>query len=324
MKDTVSVIIPTYNRSKTLKNTIKSLVSQSFDKEKYEILVVDNDSNDDTKEVVEKIIKETDGNPLIKYIFEGNAGVHFARNRGAKEAKNEILYFTDDDMQADSNALKGLVDAFEFEKNIGTATGLVFPKFDIEPPEWVKEHCQNSLLSVNVSMKDNPKMVSKESFGVFNCHQAVLKEVFFKTSGVHPENTKGVWIGDGDTVLNQDIKKLGYLFAFNPKAITYHCIPKERMTQEYVNKRIINQGFCDSFTEYRKHKSLSKIFFQTMEYCLRIPYFLAKTLVLIISSNSKWHLTLGQIFYSYARIKYNALLLFNSELRKKNTQESYL
>src|SRR3989344_8376979 len=168
MKDTVSVIIPTYNRSKTLKNTIKSLVSQSFDKEKYEILVVDNDSNDDTKEVVEKIIKETDGNPLIKYIFEGNAGVHFARNRGAKEAKNEILYFTDDDMEADRNVLEELIKVFHTNDKIGTATGLVLPKFDVAPPAWVLKHCLNSILSVNVEKKDSGMIVAKESFGVFN------------------------------------------------------------------------------------------------------------------------------------------------------------
>ncbi len=324
MKDTISIIIPTYNRSKTLKNTIVSLISQSFKKENYEILVIDNDSSDDTKEVVEKIIKDTVGGPTIRYIFEGRPGVHFARNRGAKEAKNEILYFTDDDMEADNNVLEELVKAFQFGNNIGTATGLVLPKFEVEPPKWILEHCQNSLLSLNVDKKDNPPMVSKERFGTFNCHQAVDKEVFFKTSGIHPENTKGVWIGSGDMGLNEDIKRLGFLFAFNPKSVTYHCIPKDRMTQAYINKRLVNQGYADAFSLYREHQSLPVAFMQTIEYLLRIPYFFIKTVLLFVVSNSQWHLTFGQIYYSFARIKYNTLLLFNPQMRKNTIQKSWL
>src|SRR3989344_3396591 len=123
MKNTISIIIPTYNRSKTLATTIRSLISQSFNKENYEFLVIDNDSSDDTKEVAEKIIAENKNGPEIRYIFEGRAGVHFARNKGAKEAKNEILYFTDDDMEADRYALEELMKAFSFDEKIGTATG---------------------------------------------------------------------------------------------------------------------------------------------------------------------------------------------------------
>ena len=324
MKNTISIIIPTYNRSKTLATTIRSLISQSFNKENYEILVIDNDSSDDTKEVVEKIVEENKNGPEIRYIFEGRAGVHFARNRGAKEAKNEILYFTDDDMEADRNVLEELIKVFHTNDKIGTATGLVLPKFDVAPPAWVLKHCLNSILSVNVEKKDSGMIVAKESFGVFNCHQAVDKEVFFKTSGVHPENTKGLWIGDGDTGLNQDIKNLGFLFAFTPKSITYHCIPKERATQKYVNKRMFNQGYCDSFTQYRLHRSLVTTFFQTIEQILRIPYFFIKTIFLFIIFNSKWHLTLGQIFYSYARIKYNFILFFDPKIRAINTQETWL
>lgn len=324
MKKTISVIIPTYNRSKTLRNTIKSLINQSFEKDRYEIIVVDNDSSDDTRSAVEEIIRETGNSLKIRYVFEKNPGVHFARNLGAKLAENEILYFTDDDMEADSRLLEEILKVFSIDERIGTATGLVFPKFQVNPPRWIEEHCQNSILSVNVHLKNSKMFVSKERFGVFNCHQAVTREVFFKTSGVHPENTKGLWVGDGDAGLNEDIKNLGFFFAFTPTAVTFHCIPAERMTQKYINKRIFNQGYADSFSLYRKNRSLAVAFFQSAEHFLRIPYFVAKTILFFVFFNSKWHLTFGQVFYSIARIKYNILLFFNPSARENNLKKSWL
>lgn len=324
MRKTVSVIIPTYNRSESLRRTIKSLLSQSFNKKDYEILIVDNDSSDNTPEIVQELIKNNFDGPEIRYIFEDRPGVHFARNRGAKEAKNEILYFTDDDIEADKNVLEELVKVFDIDERVGVATGLVLPKFENNPPDWVKDNCQNLILSVNPHMKGKQMMVAKESFGVFNCHEAVSKNVFFQTSGIHPENTKGVWFGDGDTGFNRDIKKLGFKFGFNPDALTYHCIPADRTTQKYVNKRLFNQGFCDSFSEYRKSRSLIIACLQSIEQFFRMPYFLIKAGILAILKNSKWHLAFSQIFYSYARIKYNFLLLTNSEIRKNNLQKSWL
>ncbi|MDQ3022538.1 MAG: glycosyltransferase family 2 protein [Bacteroidota bacterium] len=75
---TVSIIIPTYNRSKFLGTTLESCINQTYPKEFFEIIVSDNNSTDNTKEVVELWQKRSD--VPIKYILEPRQGAHFARH----------------------------------------------------------------------------------------------------------------------------------------------------------------------------------------------------------------------------------------------------
>ena len=83
----ISVIIPTYNREKHILQAIKSVKEQSVQVD--EILVIDDGSDDNTKELLK--------NEPIRYIYQQNAGVSSARNKGIKEAKNEYIAFLDSD-----------------------------------------------------------------------------------------------------------------------------------------------------------------------------------------------------------------------------------
>ncbi len=104
----ISVIIPTYNRREFLKRAISSLLKQSH--KSFEIIVVDDGSTDDTKKVLK--------NYPIRYIFQSNQGVSAARNRGAKEAKNEWIAFLDSDDEWREDKLQKQVDFHRVNKNI--------------------------------------------------------------------------------------------------------------------------------------------------------------------------------------------------------------
>lgn len=99
----ISVCICTYNRAEMLGDTIASITACHVpDGLKWECLVVDNNSKDHTKSVVEdKINENTD--VLIKYISEPQQGLSYARNRAVNEAKGELLLFVDDDVLVDRN-----------------------------------------------------------------------------------------------------------------------------------------------------------------------------------------------------------------------------
>src|SRR5208283_599657 len=105
-----SVIICTYNRSGLLKDSVLSVQNQDFLPYQYEIIVVDNNSIDDTKSVVTEL--STDSPVKVKYVFEGRQGLSFARNTGIANAEGEIIAFTDDDIDADKSWLKEIVHAF--------------------------------------------------------------------------------------------------------------------------------------------------------------------------------------------------------------------
>ena len=84
----VTVVIPTYNRANIIINTIKSVLSQTY--QNFEILVIDDGSTDNTKEVVLGI-----SDNRIKYFYQENAGAQAARNAGLRNAKGKFISFLD-------------------------------------------------------------------------------------------------------------------------------------------------------------------------------------------------------------------------------------
>lgn len=319
----VSVIIPSYNRSVQLMNTLKSFVSQSIAANSYEIIVSDNNSSDDTGSKVKDFIANISSVDMT-YIFEPRQGVHYARNSAAKVARGEILYFTDDDMIASPELLEKLVDIFRLNEKIGCATGPVIPNWEFTPPNWILKYCQNFLLSL--INRSEILLIAPYDIGCFSCHQAIRKDVFFQTGGFHPENTAGTWLGDGETGLNQTVKNLGYYFAYTSESVIYHCIPKSRMTQSYLNKRLHNQGFCDSYTEYRLPAGTSRLKLvlsigKSFVLCFRHLCFFA---LKYVSANDSWHLDLGYFWYHSGKIIYKARLLSFDKWRQLVQKSNWL
>ncbi|MCJ7472150.1 MAG: glycosyltransferase [Actinobacteria bacterium] len=314
IKPYVSVIIPTYNRSHLLIETVRSFIEQNYDNDRFEIIIANNNSPDNTSEIIDSLVKESPNS--IRHIMEKRQGVHYARNSAAKVAIGDILYYTDDDMIADKNLLKEIVKVFTLDANIGTATGMIIGRFDVDPPKWVKKHLINIHLSLTAENRKEELIITPEDL-VYSCHQAIRRDVFFKAGGFNPENTAGVWIGDGETGLNIKIKNLGYKFAYTSKSIIYHIIPESRTTLKYLIKRIGNQGFCDSYTEYRKHRDKCKIISLMLK---RNTIGLVKTLGLTIAritlGRLSWHFLPANIMYFIKRNFYDLKLYRNESFRK--------
>jgi glycosyltransferase involved in cell wall biosynthesis len=261
----VSVVVPTYNRERTLGPTIESLVAQTFDDDQYEIIVVDNNSNDSTPAVVSRL--QTSSPVAIRYLHEPRSGVHYARNRAAAEARAKTLYFTDDDMLADPPMLAALYRMFEIDDRVAVATGRVLPKFEIEPPEWILKYCLNGKLSLQLRTEE--LIISQDDPGVWSCHEMIDRDVLIACGGFHPENTEGLWVGDGESGLNAKIAARGHRFAFTSDAITHHVIPAGRLTQEYMNRRMENQGNSDAFTWFRANRPNDAQMAEHQKHCRR-------------------------------------------------------
>lgn len=90
----ISVIVPTYGSALNLKRTLESLSHQTFTKEDYEIIIVDDGSPGNA---VEKIVRKYETKCQIKYIKQKHAGPSMARNTGIRNARGRIIAFTDDD-----------------------------------------------------------------------------------------------------------------------------------------------------------------------------------------------------------------------------------
>jgi glucosyl-dolichyl phosphate glucuronosyltransferase len=281
--------------------------------DRFEIIVADNASTDDTSQTIADCCQLI---PNLRAIKEPRQGVHFARNSAALVARGEILYFTDDDMVADRQMLWKLVEAFSLDPAIAAVTGTILGRFLVEPPAWVRRCMSNAWLSLTPPGNPDVLVVSKQDM-IFSCHQAVRREPFFRSGGFNPENTAGIWIGDGETGLNIKLAELGYLFAFTASAITYHLIPPSRTTLRYLIRRFKNQGFTDSCIEYRRHRSRTKI----MALLLRRSTFgamklIATSLANIAIRRESWHFLIAWPIYLYSRTVYDIHLLVDADLRR--------
>jgi len=314
---TISVIIPTYNRSKYIIKTLESFVNQNYPKDSYEIIIADNNSTDDTLKIVNEFINSIQ-QIRCTYLLEQRQGVHYARNTAAKCAQNEILYFTDDDMIADQDLLLEIIKPFQFDDLVADVTGRVLPMWEAKPPRWILNHCNNYLLS----LLDPPDefLITKDITFLYSCHQAIKKDVFFESGGFNPEYTNKVYLGDGETGLNIKIRNLGYKFGYNGKSVIYHMIPAQRMTQKYINKRISNSGNAHSYSEYREKKPKNiKFFFMIITRTLfRAPLHLIKLFFKSVVNFDFDYLRffLAYWFYYYNRLRYDLKIIFSPSWKR--------
>ena len=127
----LSVVVATYNRSAKLEALLRALSACSFDSAQCEVLVVDNNSSDRTKEVITNF--QAWKQPIFKYLLETRRGKSNALNTGIKSAKGEILAFTDDDCIPSTNWIDSIVREFETDSHLAVLGGRVelYDKEDI-------------------------------------------------------------------------------------------------------------------------------------------------------------------------------------------------
>lgn len=316
----ISVIIPTYNRSALLQQTVDTFLSQTYPRDRWEIILVDNNSTDDTSVMLTRM---AEGDSRVRALSEPRRGAHFGRNSGALAARGSVLYFTDDDMLADPELLDRILVGFEADSKVASVTGKVLPRWDTEPPVWVLEHCRNALLSLNDL--GEALIVSDEDPGVFSCHQAVLREVFLEAGGFNPDTNAEMFTGDNETGLNIKIKKLGYRFAYVGTSVTHHMIPASRMTQEYLNGRMADQGSCDSYTDYRAiHPGAPRLIKRILGHSALAALTVGKAVVRRAMGNSAWRVDFARGFYYRSRARYDARLLTNDRWRKFALRDNWL
>ena len=101
----ITVAIPTYNRAELLRQTLAGVTRQDFPADRYEVLVIDNNSRDDTRDVIAAFAGTA---PAVRHVPETRQGLDHARNRAIAEARGEIIVFADDDILVESDWLRQL------------------------------------------------------------------------------------------------------------------------------------------------------------------------------------------------------------------------
>ncbi|MFH0753590.1 MAG: glycosyltransferase [Candidatus Omnitrophota bacterium] len=164
----VSVIIPAYNAAKTIGDAIRAVLSQDYAGQ-VDLIVVDDGSSDHTEDIVRSF-------PGVVYVHQCNAGPASARNRGAREACGEFLFFTDSDCRPESSWISKMLKGFLYQD-----VAVVAGSYGIANPHSALARVihQEIVYRHRVLMPDYPK-----AFGSYNF--AVRKEFFEAVGGFNP------------------------------------------------------------------------------------------------------------------------------------------
>ncbi len=253
----ISIIVPTRDRCSLLRKAIKSFVAQSLPADQFEIVVVDNGSTDATRETVEALQIEHPAHQL-RYILEPAPGLLSGRHRGAKEARADLLVYTDDDIEAVPGWLAAIVSGF-VDPKVQLLGGKNLPKYEGPVPHWIEQFWeavpdggQYCFYLSLLDLGDEPHKIDPRL--IFGCNFAIRAKALGDLGGFHPDlYPKGLeqFDGDGETGLAQAAEFRGYISMYEPKATVLHLVPASRMTPEYFEARSYSEGTRMSYTQAR-------------------------------------------------------------------------
>jgi glycosyltransferase involved in cell wall biosynthesis len=242
-----SIIICTYNRSGLLRDSIESVVAQNFPADQFEIVVVDNNSSDDTANVVQEVAENSIVS--IKYVFEVQQGLSYARNTGIEHAAGEIVAFTDDDIRAAKSWLAEIVAAFEIADTAAVG-GPIQPIWLSARPVWLLDGMLNYL-----SVSDFPQAAKLGEFSPphvpYGANMAFRKDVL-KQFGMFPLTLGRIGsrlLSNEEIELGRRIHACGLRIGFASNAIIQHKIDSSRLTKKWFFRRYYWQGRSDAVLE---------------------------------------------------------------------------
>ena len=251
MTVTLSVIIPTRNRSAYVAELLDSLAAQERVVFDWEVIVIDNASTDQTAEIVQT---KTTSLPIdIHYGYEPKPGLHNGRHRGLQEARGKTIAFLDDDILVTPTWMHGIERILSGEAD--AVVGRILPKWEENPPKWlstlIKESAYSGYLSVldlGLSAKSiNPIFVYGDNFFT---KPFIIREL----GGFNPDSLPEDQLryrGDGEYGLMLKFQRSGLRAWYDPVATVYHRVPAYRMTMKYLCKRSFAQGISDSYSKIR-------------------------------------------------------------------------
>jgi glycosyltransferase involved in cell wall biosynthesis len=233
-----------------IKETLPSLFNQNVSQDDYNVIIVDNNSTDQTTEFLEQIPKKYNN---VTIVFEKKQGLSHAKNAGMMHTKTEWIVYLDDDAKVPfdfvSKAQKNIVNS-KF-KCFG---GVYLPWYKYGKPKWYKDEYvsnKDKLLEFNTLNKDYI------SGGIFAINKNLLMQYngFSTNIGMKGDN---VSYGE-ETLLQIKIRKDDYEIGYDPNWLIYHIVAKYKLSPWWFLKNGYVSG-RDSWIIYTDNPSTKKLF----------------------------------------------------------------
>ena len=235
----ISAVVCTYNRAALLEGAIMSLTEQTLDRSQYEILVVDNNSTDETPQAVREV-QASYPSATIRYLLEPRQGLGHARNTGVAHARGRYVAFLDDDAQApDGYLVRALALFEEVQPTPWVVGGPIHPFYPTPKPAWFRDAYEIRSWGPVSRFLDPGEWFSGSNM-VFR-RELIQGYGGFATDKGMAGGTLSV--GE-ETALFQRMWG-GYespLLHYCPDLVVYHAVPSEKMRPGYHLKRHLAHG----------------------------------------------------------------------------------
>lgn len=235
----ISFIICTYNRANILKKCIDSVVdSCSKHLDDIEILVIDNNSSDNTSVLVEELATR---NEYIKYYKELNVGLSFARNRGIKEANGSYVVFLDDDVILDKDYLINLLQFINNNNDVVCIAGKIIPIWKQEKPKWFSDEFFSI---IGETRYGSEVRILEEREYPMGGNMIFLKSTFNEIGYFNTDlGIKGDKLFLGEEVdICERVRKRGYDLYYSPDLVCHHRVHENKVNKEYILNRLRLEG----------------------------------------------------------------------------------
>ena len=228
-----SIVVCTYNRAESLRDTLRALQAlQPAPGRAWEVIVVDNNSKDHTKAVVEQVQRTW---PLLRYEFEGAQGLSHARNHGIGCARGEVILFTDDDVLPEPDWLeRTLAGLHEYEAD--ACGGWIGPIWETPPPAWLTERFYG-FLAVRTDRSDDYTMTA-DAQTPYGANMAFCRRVFERVGTFDTtRGRKGAVLASGeDGEMFERILAAGMKVVFLGRSRVHHKVEGFRTTKRYFRR----------------------------------------------------------------------------------------
>lgn len=231
-----TILICTYNRSRLLGVTLDSIAALEAPKLRWDVMVVDNNSSDDTRAVVEA--RQADYPVTLHYLFEPRQGKSHALNTGLAHAEGAVIVFTDDDVEVPPEWLEAGVRPLLTRPGLAYTGGPVDPIWETPPPRWL---APAGNLGGTIAVTDHgphPFIFEERRRTPLGVNMAVKRDLIEQIGGFRPDLGRR-----GSSLLGQEQAEFFYRSRaagaeglYVPEMLLRHYVPAARLTPEYFRR----------------------------------------------------------------------------------------
>lgn len=240
----ISVVIPTFNRGRQLEPLLESLLAQEARGVRYEVVVVDNNSTDDTRTVVAAMAARAPEG-LLRYVFEPRQGVSYARNTGVAQTTAPIMAFLDDDGVAGPDWVWSMKRAFDEHPEADCIGGRIVPRWVRARPSWLTAPHWGP-----IAVQDRPARAwlnaRQASACLLSANLGVRRAAFDAVGGFSPDYPR-----NQDREFELRLWRAGRQGLYLPEMTVTVDVPAERLTQRYHRRWQATTGKYHALMRFR-------------------------------------------------------------------------